>query len=152
MSAPPAVPRAKSARRTEPGPNEFWTEPIEQLLLDLGTRREGLTEAEAQSRLSDYGPNDAANERKPKLWLQFLARFRNPLVIILLAASGLSAATGDIPSFVIVLAIVMVSMTIDFVQESRAQNAVEALRRSVAVQATVYRNSIKQSRPMDASA
>jgi Mg2+-importing ATPase len=54
-------------------------------------------------------------------------------------ASGLSAATGDVASFVIVASIVTVSITLDFVQEVRAHNAVDALRRSVAVQANVRR-------------
>jgi P-type Mg2+ transporter len=70
-------------------------------------------------------------------------------VIILLVASGLSAATGDVASFFIVATIVTISMTIDFVQEVRAQNAVEALRRSVAVQATVRRNGANVSIPID---
>ena len=89
-----------------------------------------------------------SSSRSP-LWLQFLSRFRNPLVIILLVASGLSAATGDVASFLIVVVIVTISMTIDFVQEVRAQNAVEALRRSVAVQATVRRNGACLSVPID---
>jgi Mg2+-importing ATPase len=72
--------------------------------------------------------------------LQFLRRFRNPLIVILLIASALSAATGDVASFVIITAIVLLSIIFDFVQEVRAQNAVEALRRSVAVQACVRRD------------
>jgi Mg2+-importing ATPase len=64
-------------------------------------------------------------------------------------ASGLSAATGDAASFFIVVTIVTSSMTLDFVQEVRAQNAVEALRRSVAVQATVRRNGARLSVPID---
>ena len=109
----------------------------------------GLNTAEVQSRLTTYGPNDAATVKRSPLWLQFLARFRNPLVIILLVASGLSAATGDVASFFIVVTIVTISMTLDFVQEVRAQNAVEALRRSVAVQATVRRNATKLSLPIE---
>jgi Mg2+-importing ATPase len=99
--------------------------------------------------LLTYGPNDAATVKHLPLWLQFLARFRNPLVIILLVASGLSAATGDVASFFIVVTIVTISMTLDFVQEVRAQNAVEALRRSVAVQATVRRDGAALSVPID---
>jgi len=98
-----------------------------------------------QSRLTRYGHNTAAAVKRSPLWLQFLARFRNPLVIILLVASGLSAATGDVASFVVVVTIVTISITLDFVQEVRAQNAVEALRRSVAVQATVRRNGASLS-------
>jgi Mg2+-importing ATPase len=109
----------------------------------------GLDSATVEARLRLYGPNDAATVKKTPLWLQFLARFRNPLVIILLIASALSAATGDIASFVVVLTIVTISMTLDFVQEVRAQNAVEALRRSVAVQATVRRDGATVSLPID---
>ncbi len=118
---------------------EIWQEPVDRVLARLETSAAGLDATEAQSRLKTFGPNDAAIVKRSPLWLQFLSRFRNPLVIILLVASGLSAATGDVASFLIVVVIVTISMTIDFVQEVRAQNAVEALRRSVAVQATVRR-------------
>jgi Mg2+-importing ATPase len=133
----------------EPGPADFWKGPIDRLLVHLATTTAGLTTSEAQSRLATYGPNDAATDKHTPLWLQFLTRFRNPLVIILLVASGLSAATGDMASFVIVLTIVMLSMTLDFVQEVRAQSAVEALRRSVAVHATVRRDGAGISLPLD---
>ncbi len=128
---------------------EVWREPVDRLLARLATSTAGLDTAEAEVRLETFGPNDAAIVKRAPLWLQFLSRFRNPLVIILLAASGLSAATGDVASFLIVVVIVTISMTIDFVQEVRAQNAVEALRRSVAVQATVRRNGTSLSVPID---
>src|SRR4249919_1605229 len=133
----------------ELGAEEIWKQPVDQLLARLATTPAGLDTAEVQSRLSIHGPNDAATVKRPPLWLQFLARFRNPLVIILLVASGLSAATGDAASFVVVVTIVTISITLDFVQEVRAQNAVEALRRSVAVQATVRRDGASLSVPID---
>ena len=122
----------------------------DRLLIRLATTSAGLDTAEAKSRLTTFGPNDAATVKRSPLWLQFLTRFRNPLVIILLVASGLSAATGDVASFLIVVTIVTISITLDFVQEVRAQNAVEALRRTVAVQATVRRrNGASLSVPID---
>ncbi len=133
----------------ELGPEDIWKLPASQLLARLKTTPAGLTAAAVQSRLTTYGPNDAATVKRSPLWLQFLSRFRSPLVIILLVASALSAATGDVASFVIVVSIVTISMTLDFVQEVRAQNAVEALRRSVAVQATVRRDGSKLSLPID---
>ena len=133
----------------ELGAEEIWKEPVDRLLARLATTAAGLDAAEVQSRLKTFGPNDAAVVKRSPLWLQFLSRFRNPLVIILLVASGLSAATGDVASFLIVVTIVTISMTIDFVQEVRAQNAVEALRRSVAVQATVRRDGASVSIPID---
>ena len=132
----------------EPGPEQVWQEPMDRLLAGLKTKAAGLTTAEAQSRLATYGPNDAATVKHRPLWLQFLARFSNPLIIILLIASAVSAATGDVASFVIIFCIVMLSIIFDFVQELRAQNAVEALRQSVAVQATVRRDGASVSVPI----
>ena len=85
------------------GPEEIWKERTDRLLVRLATTLAGLDSAEVRSRLTTYGPNDAATVKRSPLWLQFLARFRNPLVIILLVASGLSAATGDAASFLIVV-------------------------------------------------
>jgi len=133
----------------EIGAEEIWKVPVDRILSRLATSAAGINSAEVQSRLRTFGPNDAAVVKRSPLWLQFLSRFRNPLVIILLVASGLSAATGDVASFLIVVTIVTISMTIDFVQEVRAQNAVEALRRSVAVQATVRRDGASVSIPID---
>ncbi len=132
----------------EPDSEQVWQEPADRLLTRLQTKLAGLDENEVRSRLETYGPNDAATVKRTPLWLQFLARFGNPLIIILLIASAVSAATGDIASFVIIFCIVMLSIIFDFVQEVRAQNAVEALRQSVAVQATVRRDGAVVSVPI----
>jgi Mg2+-importing ATPase len=129
-----------SATTGEPSTEDIWRAPLDRLMAQLATTPAGLTTAEARSRQAAYGANDASTVKRLPLWLQFLARFRNPLVIILVVASALSAATGDVASFVIIISIVMLSIAFDFVQGVRAQNAVEALRRSVAVQATVRRD------------
>jgi P-type Mg2+ transporter len=131
----------------EIGPEEIWQEPVSRLLKRLAINPSGLDTAEVPSRSAVRGYNTAAAATRSPLWLQFLARFHNPLVLILLAASGLSAVAGDVASFFIVGAIILISMTLDFVQEVRAENAVEALRRSVAVQATVRRDGATQSVP-----
>jgi P-type Mg2+ transporter len=141
--------RAANQTVDETAAQEIWKEPIERLLSRLATTPSGLSTVDVQSRQRQFGPNDVANVKRSSLWLQFLSRFRNPLVIILVVASGLSAATGDIASFVIIVTIVTISMTIDFVQEVRAQNAVEALRKSAAVKATVRRDHESMSIPID---
>ena len=69
--------------------------PLDRWLRDLETSREGLTEAQAQARLKRYGPNDALARKGQPLAVQFLLRFFNPLVLILLFASALSAVAGD---------------------------------------------------------
>lgn len=130
-------------------PDELWSEPLDRLLARLATTPSGLTTAEIGPRLATYGANNAAPIKRSPRWLQFLNKFRNPLVIILLVASGLSAATGEIVSFIIVASIVTLSITLDFIQETRAQAAIEALQRSVAVQARVRRDGETISVPVN---
>ncbi len=119
--------------------SRFWQLPVTALMEQLGSSPEGLSSAEAALRLAQFGPNLIHAERKRALILQFLAKFRNPLVIILLVASALSAFTGDVASFFIISTIVLISVTLDFVQEYRAGQAAEHLRQSVAVRGKVLR-------------
>ncbi len=125
---------------TDPGRDRLWRAGLAELLAALETTPAGLASNEAQRRLQQYGPNDAAEERRRPGWLRLIGRLANPLVVMLLVASALSAAAGDVASFVIVAVIVLFSMLLDFLQESRAANAVETLRRSVAVSAAVRRD------------
>ena len=117
----------------------FWQLPVAALMELLNSSPDGLSSAEAARRLAQFGPNLIHAERKRALLLQFLAKFRNPLVIILLTASALAAFTGDATSFFIISTIVLISVTLDFVQEYRAGQAAERLRQSVAVRGQVLR-------------
>ena len=120
------------------------------MLAELVTTDSGLTSQEAALRLLRYGSNDAAAaEACTGLASARSGFFANPLVIILLVASALSAATGDVASFVIIASIVLLSVLLDFVQESRAQNAVDALRQQVALRADVRRDGAEASLPVD---
>ena len=118
----------------------FWQLSIPVLLESLGSSPDGLDSAEASFRLARFGPNLIHGERKKALFLQFISKFKNPLVIILLTASALSAFTGDATSFIIIGIIVLVSVTLDFVQEYRAGQAADRLRQSVTVRGQVLRD------------
>ncbi len=118
----------------------FWQQPVPELLEHLNAAASGLTSSEAADRLKQTGPNMLRPPRKRALVLQFLARFKNPLVIILLVASAVSAFTGDVTSFLIISAIVVMSVTLDFIQEHRAGKAAEELRRSVAIRVQALRD------------
>jgi len=118
----------------------FWQLPVTVLLGQVAASSDGLSSAEAAARLAQFGPNLIRGERKRVLVLQYLTKFRNPLVIILLIASALSAFTGDAASFFIIGTIVIISTTLDFVQEYRAGQAAERLRQSVAVRGKVLRD------------
>jgi Mg2+-importing ATPase len=100
----------------------------------------GLSSAEAATRLAQYGPNQIRPARRRAILLQFLMHFRNPLILVLLAASGITALTGDATGAFIIGLIVLLSVTLDFVQEYRAGRAAEQLAAQVAVTATALRD------------
>jgi Mg2+-importing ATPase len=99
-----------------------------------------LTAKAAAERLAEYGLNDPApRTQRPRL-LEFLRLFLNPLVVVLLIAATASAVLGDATDAGIIIAIVILSNTLDFVQTHRSQNAVERLQAQVAPTATVLRD------------
>jgi Mg2+-importing ATPase len=118
----------------------FWQAPLERVCADLNSGREGLTAAEAAARLAIHGPNLMKPRHERALLLQFLGRFANPLVLLLLVAAAIAGATGDVTSSVIITCVVAMSVTLDFVQDARAGRAAERLRRTVALRAAVLRD------------
>ena len=100
----------------------------------------GLTSTEAAQRLAQYGANRLAPVTQRWVVLQFLAHFKNPLVLVLLVAAGISALTGDVTGALIIGLIVLMSVTLDFVQAYRAGRAAEQLALKVAVTASVLRD------------
>jgi Mg2+-importing ATPase len=126
----------------------FWQQSVPELLSHLSTTATGLTTNEAADRQRRIGPNVLRPPRKRALFLQFLARFRNPLVIILLVASAVSAFTGDVTSFLIISTIVVLSVTLDFIQEHRAGRAAEQLRQSVAIRVQALRDNRSSDIPV----
>jgi Mg2+-importing ATPase len=116
-----------------------WNLPLDTLLRELGATPDGLTGAESKRRLAAFGPNEALLRRRRPLWRQIVDRLANPLILILLFASALSAWTGEVTSFVIIIVIIAMSVVLDVVQQRRAENTVDALRRSVGLEARVLR-------------
>jgi len=100
----------------------------------------GLSTGEAGSRLAQFGPNLFRDHAEQALILQFLSRFKNPLVILLLVASAISAFTGETANFLIIATMVLFSVSLDFVQEHRAGQAAASLRHSVSLRASLIRD------------
>jgi P-type Mg2+ transporter len=118
----------------------FWRRSLSELLKILNAAPSGLSGSEAADRLKRVGPNLLRPPRKRALFIQFLSRFKNPLVIILLCASAVSAFTGEVTSFLIIGSIVVMSVALDFIQEHRAGKAAEELRQSVAIRVRALRD------------
>jgi Mg2+-importing ATPase len=113
----------------------------------LGAGPDGLSSADAAARRLRYGPNTLEERQRLSVFLKFLSRFRNPLVLILLVAAVISALTGDLTSFIIISTIVLMSAVLDTVQEHRAEEAAERLKISVALREKVLRDGREITAP-----
>lgn len=111
---------------------------IEEVLEKLNTGPEGLSEAEARRRLEEYGPNEL-RERRVSPVLMFLRQFANFLVYILLAATMLSLWLGEYVDAALILSIVVLMGVAGFLQEYKAEEAIQALKEMAAPQAKVIR-------------
>jgi Mg2+-importing ATPase len=103
-------------------------------------RTHGLTTEQARARLLEIGPNEPAPVQRRTAFAEFVRSFANPLIVILLVASFVSAAVGEWVNATIIFVMVMLGVAIVFVQTHRSQQAVERLRNSVAPTATVLRD------------
>src|SRR2546423_11302986 len=101
---------------------------------------EGLTSEQARSRLLEAGPNEPAPVQRTTVLAEIVRLFANPLIAILLVASIVSAAVGQWVNATIILVMVLLGVTIIFIQTYHSQRAVERLRSSVAPMATVLRD------------
>ena len=112
----------------------------EQVFAHLNADPAGLTSAEAARRLAEYGPNELRAAGRVSPWAVLLSQFKNVLIIILLVATALSAVLGHGVEAIAIAVIVLFAVLLGFVQEYRAERAIEALRRMAALTATVLRD------------
>jgi Mg2+-importing ATPase len=118
------------------------------LLVQLQATPTGLTSDEARQRLRLHGPNSLAGESRFAGLFGFLSFFANPLVLILLAASAISIALGDPVGGSIIIAIVLLSVVVNFYVEFQARHAVEDIRKQVATTAAVLRDGHELELPV----
>ncbi|HEY1391089.1 MAG TPA: magnesium-translocating P-type ATPase [Ktedonobacterales bacterium] len=118
-----------------------------QLLRKLQTSELGLTMAEAERRLKQVGPNEPPAAQRAQGIRQLVQFFANPLVIILLVASVVSAALGETLNATIIVIMVLLSVALNFFQAARSQRAADHLRASVTPTATVLRDGAWQELP-----
>src|SRR5208283_1610900 len=113
--------------------------PLAELEKKLGSSPDGLTQAEAQKRLTQYGPNEI-EEKKTNPFLKFLTYFWGPIPWMIEAAVILSAVARHWPDFGIILVLLMANAVVGFWEEREAGNAIEALKAKLAIKARVIRD------------
>ena len=125
----------------------FWDRPLHELFELLTATPAGLTTEEARRRLRLYGPNSFVHESRFASLISFFGFFRNPLVVILVIASGVSLALGEQIGGLIILAIVLFSVVLNFLMEFQARHAVEDIQKQIALTAAVVRDGREQELP-----
>jgi P-type Ca2+ transporter type 2C len=132
-----------------------YRQPVDAVLTALSTdAQSGLSKGEAQARLKRYGKNELTAEKPVPAWRKFLAQFQDVLVILLLIATGISAGLwlverdSALPyEAIAILAVVLLNAVMGYLQQSRAEQAVAALRQMSAAHAHVMRDGARQRIP-----
>jgi H+-transporting ATPase len=127
-------PRSKSGAK-----GDLKTLPLAEVEKRLGSSVNGLTRAEAQKRLTQYGPNEIA-EKKTNELLKFLSYFWGPIPWMIEAAVILSAVARHWPDFGIILVLLLANAVVGFWEEHQAGNAIAALKATLAIKARVKRD------------
>ncbi len=139
-----AAPKAEIKAAPKPGPapdakDDLKTLPMVELEKKLRSSSEGLTQAEAQERLKQYGPNEI-EERKTNPILKFLSYFWGPIPWMIEVAVVLSGVVRHWPDFFIILVLLIANAVVGFWEERQAGNAIDALKARLAIKARVKRD------------
>lgn len=130
--------------------NNYYNKKVEQLYKELNTSISGLTEEEASKRLEKYGENKLAERKKKSNFIIFLNQFNDLMIILLIFASVFSAVISYIQKesyadSVIILIIVVINATLSFIEEKKADKAIEELNKMFITNNNVIRNGKKET-------
>ncbi len=127
---------------------KLWhTLPIDEAFSNLDSQTGGLSAAEAASRLEQVGPNELKAAHRVSPWEILLEQFKNVLVLILLGATAISLVLGHGIESIVIAIIVLFAVGLGFVQEYRAERAIDALRKMAAPTATAWRDGAEVKIP-----
>ncbi len=135
---------AEASEESRPSPDAHLL-PVAEAFEAFGSSKDGISSDEAKSRLDRYGPNQLQERKKTSAWMRLLQQFHNPLIYVLLATAG---ATGLLQHWVdtgVILGVVIINAIIGFIQESKAEQAIESLKQMLAPLAVVFRDGKKVS-------
>lgn len=114
----------------------------DEVFSKLNASEGGLTSAEAASRLKQHGRNELIEKKKKSPLLMFLSQFSDFMILVLIAAAIISGFLGDMVDTIIILIIVVLNAVVGFVQEYRAEQAMEALKKMAALHCVALRDGV----------
>jgi Ca2+-transporting ATPase len=118
----------------------WHTSSTDAIFKELQTNADGLPAAEVAKRIQQYGPNQLQEKKKKPVWLLFLMQFKDVMILILMAAAIVSGVAGDLKDAFVILIIIIINAIVGFVQEYRAEKAIDALKKLSAAMVRVRRN------------
>lgn len=121
----------------------------DEVLAVLKVNEQGLDREEVRRRLEEYGPNELPSEEKPSAFRRFLRQFNNVLIYVLIVAAVFTAFLGEWVDTYVILAVVVINAVIGFIQEGKAEQAMESIRRMLSLKATVLRDGEEHEIPAD---
>jgi len=119
----------------------FYQQEISELFTEFKSQKEGISPSEADKRIEEYGPNALLEKKKKPVWVLFLVQFKDFMILILAAAAIISGIVGDLTDTIIILVIIVLNAVLGFVQEYRAEKAMESLKKLTETQTTVIREA-----------
>ncbi len=117
----------------------------EQSLSELGTTRLGLSETDANQRLGSYGLNKLSEPIPRNVLVRFFRHLHNILIYVLLSAAVITALLGHVVDTVVIITVVIINAFIGFLQEGKAEKAMDAIRHMLALRAFVVRDGKRQT-------
>ncbi|MCF6338586.1 MAG: cation-transporting P-type ATPase [Gammaproteobacteria bacterium] len=130
--------------------SERWhAENVSNIFTSLETSIDGLTKAEAEKRLSRYGPNRLAEAKTRNPLLRFFCQFHNVLIYVLMAAGAVTALLAHWLDAGVILGVVVLNAVIGFVQEGKAEDALQAIRQMLSTNAMVLRDGRQLTLPTE---
>lgn len=117
----------------------FYQSNIDSLFKQFNTSQAGLSDAEARNRLQTDGYNELEEKKKTPPWVLFLHQFKDFMIIILAGAAILSGIFGDLTDTIIIFVIIILNAVVGFIQEFRAEKAMEALKKMSITRTQVIR-------------
>lgn len=103
----------------------------------------GLAQAEVDARMQQFGPNRMTAHKRLSEWMRFVLQFNQPLLYILIAATVITVALGEWVDAAVIFCVVLINAVIGYLQEAKAEKAIEALANMVVTEATVRRGGQK---------
>ncbi len=124
---------------------EIYQKKAEEVLEEADTSQQGLSTQEAASRLDKYGFNEIEDKEKVPTWKLFLETFKDPMVIVLLAAAAVQILIGEWVESIIIFLVLLINAVISVVQTRKAESSLEALQDMSAPDANVMRDGTEKT-------